>query len=430
MAESLIQKYSRMPQVTIQLQSTLVPSDVWRWPVFDNLLELRTFLQKEASLQRQLDKVALDKNKIAPAIDEAIEFLNHAVVTATEDFAEEGEVPLETVRSALGTTTHEAAIEMKLTTYSNRIDSLEIPFLPSESPNYGILARGYKHYRQLDADGEFIEFIEIANHPNGLFVAKSSVESRQAAIVYIGLFLKDVKLANPEKLTKQQEESYRQSLLELSQSISENETELVNYVDETKSEMKASYEKDYSDTQAQYVRLEQQVQDDLADKEEKFQTLEATYQQKLAFEAPIKLWEKQALIQRVLAAVWALATVVATVVMLNVSTGFIDKLFTSKQIETPTIPQYFVPIAVVSVLLYVMRLFVNLAVSSWHMASEYAQKAAMTTYYLSMIKANEMDSKEKEIILPYLFAKIDTGLNKYQDGGTSELNALLKMVQK
>ena len=53
-----------------------------------------------------------------------------------------------------------------------------------------------------------------------------------------------------------------------------------------------------------------------------------------------------------------------------------------------------------------------MAMSSRHVMIEFQQKSALTNYYLVMLQSKKLDEKEKSLIFPAIFAKIDTGLIK------------------
>lgn len=98
--------------------------------------------------------------------------------------------------------------------------------------------------------------------------------------------------------------------------------------------------------------------------------------------------------------------------------------------DVSIIPVYFIPIALISLLVYILRTFIKIAISNQHISVEYAQKAALTDYYLSMIQEGHMkiSIEEKQLLLPSIFSKIDSGLVKGDSGGDSEATDLLKVL--
>lgn len=430
MAETMVDTYEKLPDFVISLKSTILESNRWSGLKFKNLADLKAKLKSELSLQKSLETNATEKFRFSESLKFAIKWLDEVVKLISDNHDSDGLISEQEVKTALNHFKMEKEVVVSVSMYNNQGHFIELPFIPHDYEEYEMVERVYKFYRDTDKISEFKKFTEIVLQPGTLYSNPADAIQRSASLTYMGILLRDRKFLTASALTKEQEARFEQALSDLFEEITTQHTDLVTYVDEVKDQTKSVYDADYEASKEQYVRLEQEVQDDLSAKEAKFKSLEDAYQQHLAFEAPKKLWDSEAEKQRNFAKWWAIATIVTTIIMLLVSWWFIHELFYVKHTATPTIPQYFVPIAIVSILLYVMRLFVNLAVSSWHMASEYTQKAAMTNYYLSMVKSNEMTKEEKQLILPELFAKIDTGLNKYQDNSSSEVAALIKLLQK
>jgi hypothetical protein len=433
MAETLVDKYEKLPDFEIVLRSTVLNSSRWGGIRLKNLNDLKAKLKSELAFQRPLEKTATERFRFSEGLNFAILWLDRVVKFISDVHQTDAPITEAEVKAGLGHFNLEKGVAYVTGSpvgYSRQGPTVELAFMSHDYDEYEMVERGYKFYRDTDNLDEFKKYTDIVMQPGTLYTDPGNPLQRNASLAYMGILIRDRKLLTASTLTKKQEIQFEQAIADLFEDVAKQHADLAGYVDDIKNQTVDAYRTDFQETMQQYGRLEQEVQDDLSSKENRFKALEDAYQQHLAFEAPKKLWDLEAEKQRRLAKNWAFATIGVTVVMLSVSTWFINELFNVKHSATPTIPQYFVPIAVVSILLYVMRLFVNLAVSSWHMASEYTQKAAMTNYYLSMVKSNEMTKEEKQLILPELFAKIDTGLNKYQDNSTTDISALLKIMQR
>ena len=67
--------------------------------------------------------------------------------------------------------------------------------------------------------------------------------------------------------------------------------------------------------------------------------------------------------------------------------------------------------------------------SNHHLAAEYKQKAALTRFYQSLIKAGtNIDKEERLIIINSLFSRVDTGLVKSEASNDSD--AILAILTK
>ncbi|MCF6334647.1 MAG: DUF6161 domain-containing protein [Spirochaetales bacterium] len=61
---------------------------------------------------------------------------------------------------------------------------------------------------------------------------------------------------------------------------------------------------------------------------------------------------------------------------------------------------------------YILRLMVKMTLSSYHLASDVQERPQLTYQYLSLLQANSIEEKDREIILQSLFSRADTGLLK------------------
>ena len=97
--------------------------------------------------------------------------------------------------------------------------------------------------------------------------------------------------------------------------------------------------------------------------------------------------------------------------------------------EIPFISKSFIYVALISFLIYIIRIIIKIIVSSQHMSMEYEQKAALTRFYQALIQdGKEVDKEEKLIIFNALFRKTDTGLIK--SGNSNDIDLLLSQLSK
>lgn len=151
------------------------------------------------------------------------------------------------------------------------------------------------------------------------------------------------------------------------------------------------------------------------EKKNNLDQLETTYKQKLSLEEPAKFWETQA--QKYKHSFWILTCVAVVSALIILATGVyllndIHQYINSSQKIANIFPAYIIPLSFISLLVYVFKTIVNMAMSSRHVMIEFQQKSALTNYYLVMLQSKKLDEKEKSLIFPAIFAKIDTGLIK------------------
>ena len=167
-------------------------------------------------------------------------------------------------------------------------------------------------------------------------------------------------------------------------------------------------------------------------KENQINTLEETYKNKLQLEAPETLWESRAEKYRKKSERW-IWYLFAFIVGLLASGGFfvisIHDYLQGTEKEIPFISKSFIYVALISFLIYIIRIIIKIIVSSQHMSMEYEQKAALTRFYQALIQdGKEVDKEEKLIIFNALFRKTDTGLIK--SGNSNDIDLLLSQLSK
>ena len=168
------------------------------------------------------------------------------------------------------------------------------------------------------------------------------------------------------------------------------------------------------------------------DKEKQIETLEETYKSKLQLEAPETLWESRAAKYRIKSR-WWMGGLLFSIIGLLVSSGYfvisIHDYLQGTVKEIPFISKSFIYVALISFLIYIIRIIIKIIVSSQHMSMEYEQKAALTRFYQALIQdGKEVDKEEKLIIFNALFRKTDTGLIKSDN--SNDVDALLSQFSK
>lgn len=97
--------------------------------------------------------------------------------------------------------------------------------------------------------------------------------------------------------------------------------------------------------------------------------------------------------------------------------------------DIPFISRSFIYVALISFLIYLIRIIIKIIISSQHMAMEYEQKEALTRFYQALVyNGKDVDKEERLIIFNALFSKTETGLVKTDNSGESE--ALMALLSK
>ena len=208
-----------------------------------------------------------------------------------------------------------------------------------------------------------------------------------------------------------------EKLKETTNLIEEKDEKIINLFDEHKNEID---------------EFKTKINEWKDDKEKQIETLEETYKSKLQLEAPETLWESRAAQYRVKSNWWMGGLSVFIVVLLVSGGYFAVKIHDYVQEMAKGIPfisKSFIYVALISFLIYIIRIIIKIIVSSQHMSMEYEQKAALTRFYQALIQdGKEVDKEEKLIIFNALFRKTDTGLIKSDN--SNDTDALLSQFSK
>lgn len=109
--------------------------------------------------------------------------------------------------------------------------------------------------------------------------------------------------------------------------------------------------------------------------------------------------------------------------------GGIALLARGKLPELPWLSPSFIVLALITFLVYVIRVFIKVTLSNSHLAAAYRQKATMTYFYLALMeKEHAVDDPERPLVLSALFSPVDTGLVK--SGESVSLDALASLALK
>lgn len=169
------------------------------------------------------------------------------------------------------------------------------------------------------------------------------------------------------------------------------------------------------------------------DKETSIKILEDTYEKKLQLEAPEKLWKERSKNYTIKARCWMVGLAIFIVALIYSAGSLLvsihDYLRGTEEQDIPFLRQSFIYVALISFLIYLIRIIIKIIISSQHMAMEYEQKEALTRFYQALVyNGKDVDKEERLIIFHALFSKTETGLVKTDNSGESE--ALIALLSK
>lgn len=170
----------------------------------------------------------------------------------------------------------------------------------------------------------------------------------------------------------------------------------------------------------------------MEDSNNRLLNLENTYSEKLKVEKPAEFMEKKAKEYKRKTVGWAVATVLLSVALLVFIALILDPEITmgekivTIQFFNNELPVYssVLIFAMLGLVIYVLKLFIKMMISSKHMKEEYYQKYVLTYFYLALIKDGKLTIEQGNVILATLFSKADTGLIK--NDNNNEMDSFLK----
>lgn len=226
-----------------------------------------------------------------------------------------------------------------------------------------------------------------------------------------------------ETIYKMNEQHIKESLSE----ITKEKEDFIQYMNEEKE----NYNQWFSDTSNQINTFREEHSQKLSD-------IEKTYEAKLKIEEPAKFMLEQSKKYKNSFILWCCAIIGLTILLLGLlaiivspQVSFNDKLIVIN-VLSKDMPVYssIILLAMISLVVYVLRIFIKLAISSKHLMEEYKQKYSLTYFYLSLVNSGNIDDeKSQNIILTSLFTKADTGLIK-NDGSNEMDKTLLSLLTK
>lgn len=167
-------------------------------------------------------------------------------------------------------------------------------------------------------------------------------------------------------------------------------------------------------------------------KETSIKILEDTYEKKLQLEAPEKLWKERSKNYTIKTRCWMGGLAAFIVVLIYSARSLLVSIhdyLKGTEKDIPFISQSFIYVALISFLIYLIRIIIKIIISSQHMAMEYEQKEALTRFYQALVyNGKDVDKEERLIIFHALFSKTETGLVKTDNSGESE--ALMALLSK
>ena len=217
-------------------------------------------------------------------------------------------------------------------------------------------------------------------------------------------------------------------LKDISKDADEQFREITSFIEDKHNQIQVQYDEKVSEL----AEFQKSIDDWQKEKQTKIKDLQETYENKLALEAPERLWKKRSKEHQLLAKKWTRFLIHAVIALIFSLVGLvvvIHSYLNSIQSELPFISESFILISVISFFIYIVRILIKIVMSNHHLATEYKQKAALTRFYQALTKAGtNIEKEERLIIINSLFSKVETGLVKTDASNDSD--AILALLSK
>ena len=151
----------------------------------------------------------------------------------------------------------------------------------------------------------------------------------------------------------------------------------------------------------------------LKEKEERINSLELLYKDNLKLKEPANYWNETRIKYTKNAKIWISIAAIIGLLTIGLLIFVIIKLSTTNNGNWYFLIKSTAIITVItSLLIYAIRVCVKLAMSSFHLARDAAERHQLTYFYLSLINENAINDTERELVITSLFSRSDTGLLK------------------
>lgn len=161
--------------------------------------------------------------------------------------------------------------------------------------------------------------------------------------------------------------------------------------------------------------LENNILDYFSKREERCNELEQLYEEKLKLQAPAQYWDEMENEYTKKGRVWLAFSIILTIIIVGgliTTLALIPNIFSEASHWIDVLKNSAIITVITSIAVYILRLFVKVTISSFHLSRDAKERSKLTYFYLALIERKAVSEKERAIILNSLFSRADTGLLK------------------
>lgn len=220
----------------------------------------------------------------------------------------------------------------------------------------------------------------------------------------------------------------------MEKTIPKRKNEVLNYIKSTSDEFdiwKNDFKENINDWRDEIDEWKEKM-------EKKLTILENTYKEKLKFEAPETLWNEKAENYGCAYKLWGFFVILLSTAIVYFVNKIITEFYFNSKINSISdndilnyFPKTFLFVGILSLALYVLRVFVKITLSNKHLQLECEQKAALTRFYQALVHdGKNINENERLIIFNALFSKTESGLIKLSDTPNDIENIIFSILSK
>lgn len=231
---------------------------------------------------------------------------------------------------------------------------------------------------------------------------------------------------------------YEKEILDTLGGNADNIKKISEEVSKKYTELDAGYVKAFHEQQERIKSITNQTNEHLkqldegsikyyAERDKRCAELEKLYDEKLKLEAPAQYWETLKKSYTISGAIWfgvsiimAVGIVVGLVKLLN----WLPNIFTEDSHWVDVFKNSAIITVITSVAVYILRIMVKMAMSSFHLARDAKERHNLSYFYLALIQDKAITDKERALVINALFSRSDTGLLKSEAGPTMSNNVM------
>ena len=194
-----------------------------------------------------------------------------------------------------------------------------------------------------------------------------------------------------------------------------------NYADLNQSYVAAFHEQQQrieqitKQTNEHLTELDQKSEKQYADADTRLLEMEALYREKLRLEEPAKYWDDMDKEYRTKGTWWLVASALLAAAIVGGLVAFllfVPEIFSEDYHWFDNLKNSAILTVIASILIYMLRLTVKMATSSYHLSRDAKERNNLSYFYLALIEKGAVSDKERALILNALFSRSDTGLLK------------------